>query len=227
MVFRCALMSGHCRSGTRSWPCLQKKEPRRVNLTPNLQTQHLSDSSAGTPTSLPSASHPSLTLLTAGLPKGGILSIWVENAKRAPPVSTTHRYSRAEASNLHKCVCVCERESSSVLLCSWCGPHRVTWAVPSSCVREGETSGRCSSAHTPPGNCNTRVSTSELNIHTTGSHRLRQAGPRVTVKTLCVAAACSSQSKVIIHCSVFIILSLWSLRLKSNVNWPTCRISLT
>lgn len=68
-----------------------------------------------------------------------------------------HAYLSAHV--LCVCVRVCvserERESSSVLSCSWCGPHRVTWAVPSSCVREGETSGRCSSARTPPGNCNT------------------------------------------------------------------------
>lgn len=188
-----------CRSGVRSWPCLQRKEPHRVNLTSPLQTQHLSGSSAGTPISLPSAPRPSPTLSTAGLPKGGTLSIWVESAKRAPPVSTTRRYLRADASNQHtsraRAVCVCEREGSSVLSCSWCGPHRVTWAVPSSCVREGETSGRCSSAHTPPGNCNTHFSTSELNIHPTGNHRFGKAGPLVTVKLFVLPLRVADRAK--------------------------------
>ena len=52
--------------------------------------------------------------------------------------------------DIYMCVCWCV--CLNVLLCSWCGPHRVTWAVPVSSVWEEETSGRCLSVHISLGN---------------------------------------------------------------------------
>lgn len=114
-----------CRSGMKSWPCLQRREQHRVKQTSPLQTHRRLGTSAGTWTFLLSAWPLFPTLLMAGSRREEISSTWVENVKRVPPVNTTHRYLQGE---LWQRLFVCTFTDASYVLTFQC------WCCVSVCV---------------------------------------------------------------------------------------------
>lgn len=109
----------YCRSGTRSWPCSQRREQHHVKQTSPLQTHRRSGTSAGTRTFLLLASPLFPTLLTAGSRREEIFSTWVENVERVPSANTTHRYLQVDLKQ-RLFVCTFTDASDIMMFQHWC-----------------------------------------------------------------------------------------------------------